>query len=102
MSIPHHTATQHTGKAFQLNVPFVPDIYVGHDYHLSISMNKGAAVAEPPTDFPIVESISNLEGGVYLLSNQAIMSPMIFESLSMTRNVAKQNGCDIRLFNYPW
>ncbi|MDX9810418.1 MAG: hypothetical protein RBT04_09730, partial [Sphaerochaetaceae bacterium] len=70
----------------------------GHDIIYTHSMNKGAAVGRTAEhDFlRFVVSINNLEGGVYLSIGSAIMSPMIFEkALSMTRNVAKQNGRDI-------
>jgi len=44
-------------------------------------------------------SIAKLEGGVYLSIGSAIMSPMIFEkALAMARNVAKQNGKEIKNF----
>jgi len=99
MSIPHQYRDYSIqAKAFQLNVPFTGHPMFGHDIIYTHSMNKGAAVGRTAEhDFlRFVESISNLEGGVYLSIGSAIMSPMIFEkALSMTRNVAKQNGCDI-------
>jgi hypothetical protein len=45
------------------------------------------------------EAVSRLEGGVYLSVGSAIMSPMVFEkSLSMARNLARQEGRTIERF----
>ena len=47
-----------------------------------------------------VDSVSRLEGGVYLSVGSAVMSPMIFEkALSMSRNVARQRGGAIENFS---
>jgi hypothetical protein len=42
------------------------------------------------------ESVSRLEGGVYISIGSAVMSPMVFEkSLSISRNLAIQQGLHI-------
>lgn len=58
-------------------------------------MNHGATVG--PTAFRdfllFAKQVGNLESGVYMSVGSAVMSPMIFEeSLSMSQNLAIQNG----------
>ncbi|HYW83576.1 MAG TPA: hypothetical protein VFB30_09995, partial [Spirochaetia bacterium] len=58
-------------------------------------MSSGAAVGRTAElDFlSYADSISRIEGGVYLSVGSAVMSPMIFEkSLSMARNAARREG----------
>lgn len=67
----------------------------GHDIIYTHPMNKGAAIGRTAErDFlTYVDSVSRLEGGVYLSVGSAVMSPMIFEkALSMSRNVALGKG----------
>jgi hypothetical protein len=68
---------------------FGQDIIYTHPLNDGASIGKGAEI-----DFlKFVNSVSNLEGGVYLSIGSAIMSPMVFEkSLSMARNIAIQKG----------
>lgn len=71
----------------------------GHDIIYTHKMNRGISIGvTAERDFlSYVDSVSNLENGVYLSLGSAVMSPMIFEkSLSMSRNVLKQNGKDIK------
>lgn len=73
----------------------------GHDVIYTHYANDGAAIGRTSQrDFlSYVDSISNLEKGVYLSVGSAVMSPMIFEkSLSMSRNVALRNGKSIEDF----
>jgi hypothetical protein len=81
--------------AFRLGVPFTAHPMFGHDIIYTHPMNLGAAVGRTAQrDFlSFVQSVSGLQGGVYLSVGSAVMSPMIFEkSLSMARNVALQAG----------
>ena len=81
--------------ALRLGVPFTGHPMIGHDIIYTHAMNSGAAVGRAAErDFlSYAESISRLEGGVYLSVGSAVMSPMIFEkSLSMSQNLAKQRG----------
>ncbi len=67
----------------------------GHDIIYTHPVNKGAAIGRAAEyDFlSYADSVSHLQGGVYLSVGSAVMSPMIFEkSLSMSRNVARQQG----------
>lgn len=86
-------------RAFKNKTPFTSHPMFGHDIIYTHSANRGAAVGRcAERDFlSFVNSVSRLEGGVYLSIGSAVMSPMIFEkSISMARNVALQKGKDIR------
>jgi hypothetical protein len=87
--------------AYRAGVPFTCHPMFGHDIIYTHPMNRGAAVgrtAEP--DFlSFVDSVSRLEGGVYLSVGSSVMSPMIFEkALSMARNVSRARGESIQDF----
>ncbi len=86
-------------SAFSHRIPFTSHPMFGHDIIYTHRSNRGAAVGRcAERDFlSFVNSVSDLEGGVYLSVGSAVMSPMIFEkSLSMARNIAGQNGSDIK------
>lgn len=71
----------------------------GHDIIYTHRANKGAAIGRTAErDFLLfADSVSRLEGGVYLSVGSSVMSPMIFEkALSMARNVRLQQNQDIR------
>ncbi|MDR0623589.1 MAG: hypothetical protein LBG10_04090 [Treponema sp.] len=85
--------------AFRAGVPFTGHPMFGHDVIYTHRANRGPAIGRgAEKDFlAFVESVSNLEGGVYLSVGSAVMSPMIFEkSLSMARNVLRRENRDIR------
>ena len=96
MKVPHPWKQYSVqAAAFRLGVPFTGHPMIGHDIIYNHPMNSGAAVGRTAErDFlSYAESISRLEGGVYLSVGSAVMSPMIFEkSLSMSQNLAKQRG----------
>ena len=80
-----------SAAAWKAGVPFTCHPMFGHDIIYTHPANRGAPIgrtAEP--DFlSFVDSVSRLEGGVYLSVGSAVMSPMIFEkALSMARNAA--------------
>jgi len=81
--------------AWENNVPFTGHPMIGHDIIYTHPMNSGAATGRTAmNDFLcFAESVSRLEGGVYLSLGSAVMSPMIFEkSLSMAQNIEIQNN----------
>lgn len=81
--------------AFREGVPFTSHPMIGHDIIYNHPMNHCAALGRTAQrDFlTFAESISRLDGGVYLSIGSAVMSPMIFEkSLSMSQNLAIQQG----------
>lgn len=85
--------------AFRLGVPFTAHPMIGHDIIYTHPLNHVAAIGRTAQrDFlAFAHSISRLSGGVYLSVGSAVMSPMVFEkSLSMSQNLALQNGQTIR------
>ncbi len=89
-------------NAYELGIPFTSHPMFGHDIIYTHPMSTGAAIGRTAeTDFlSFVNSVSNIENGVYISLGSAIMSPMIFEkSLSMARNVAIQNKLSINDFS---
>ena len=81
--------------AFRLGVPFTSHPMIGHDIIYNHPMNHGAALGRAAQrDFlTYAESISRIDGGVYLSIGSAVMSPMVFEkALSMAQNLAIQRG----------
>jgi hypothetical protein len=85
--------------AYAAGMPFTSHPMFGHDIIYVHRANRGAALGRvAERDFlSYVESVSNLDGGVYLSVGSAVMSPMIFEkALSMARNAALQKGRDIK------
>jgi hypothetical protein len=81
--------------AYTAGVPFTAHPMFGHDIIYTHPMNRGAAIGRAAEkDFlSFTDSVSRLEGGVYLSVGSAVMSPMIFEkALSMSRNVARACG----------
>lgn len=87
--------------AYSAKIPITVHPGFGYDIIYTSPYNYGAAIGRvAEVDWlRFAETVSNLEGGVYISIGSAIMSPMIFEkALSMTRNVAKQAGKKIRDF----
>jgi len=81
--------------AFRLGVPFTSHPMIGHDIIYNHPMNHCAALGRAAQrDFlAYAESISRIDGGVYLSIGSAVMSPMVFEkSLSLAQNLAIQRG----------
>lgn len=84
--------------AYRMGIPFTGHPMFGHDIHYVHPLNCGAAIGRTAEhDFlRYADSVSKLEGGVYISLGSAVMSPMVFEkSLSMARNVALQEGGSI-------
>jgi hypothetical protein len=81
--------------AWRLGIPFTGHPMIGHDIIYCHPMNSCAAIGRAAErDFlSFADSVSHLDGGVYLSVGSAVMSPMIFEkSLSMAQNIAIQQG----------
>lgn len=81
--------------AYRLGIPFTGHPMIGHDIIYNHPVNDcfllgGAAQRDFLT---FAESVSRLDGGVYLSVGSAVMSPMVFEkSLSLAQNLAIQQG----------
>lgn len=88
--------------ARRLDVPFTCHPMFGHDIIYTHPMSRGAPIGRTADkDFlAFADSVSRLEGGVYLSVGSAVMSPMIFEkALSMARNAAISEGRRIEDFS---
>ncbi|MGK5090746.1 hypothetical protein WDW89_01870 [Deltaproteobacteria bacterium TL4] len=96
MKIPHpfkQYSIQHT--AYQLNIPFSVCPGIGADIIYTHPLNNGAAIGHCALqDFlTFAQTVSQLEGGVFLSVGSAVMAPMIFEkAISMARNLALQQN----------
>jgi len=79
--------------AFKKGNPFTVHPGFGYDIIYSSPLSCGAAIGRTAEIdwLRFADSVSKLEGGVYISIGSAIMSPMIFEkALSMARNIAIQ------------
>lgn len=87
--------------AFRLNIPITVHVGIGYDIiHEHPNCDGAATGALSYNDFLLFASIiENLENGVLMDFGSAVMAPEVFlKSLSMARNVAKQNGKSISHF----
>lgn len=81
--------------AYKLSVASTAHPMFGHDIIYTHHLNSGAAIGRAAElDFlSYVDSVSALNGGVYLSVGTAVMSPMVFEkAYSMVQNAALQRG----------
>lgn len=96
MSIPHPWKQYSVqAGAYHKQVPFTGHPMIGHDIIYNHPMNHGASLGRvAERDFlTFAESVSRLDGGVYISIGSAVMSPMVFEkSLSISQNLAIQRG----------
>ena len=87
--------------AVRLGVPLTVHVGVGYDIIHEHPNCDGAALGQTSyQDFLIfTQSVTNLEGGVLLSLGSAVMGPEVYlKALSMARNVAHQEGKQIRRF----
>jgi len=85
----------------RLGVPVTVHVGVGNDIVHEHPNCDGAAIGKASyTDFLIyAQSVTNLEGGVFLNFGSAVAGPEVYlKALSMARNVAKQEGRKITDF----
>ncbi len=103
LAIDHpHARFSLAAAARRADLPFTCHPMFGHDIIYTHPLNRGAAIGRTAErDFlSFVDSVSHLEGGVYLSLGSAVMSPMIFEkALSMARNAALGAGRRIEDFD---
>lgn len=91
-----------SASAWSAGRPFTCHPMFGHDIIYTHPMSRGAPIGRTAElDFlSFADSVSALEGGVYLSVGSAVMSPMIFEkALSMSRNAARREGRAIEDFS---
>lgn len=87
--------------AYRLNVPVTVHVGIGYDILHEHPNCDGAAIgAASYRDFLIfARTVERLEGGVMLSFGSAIMAPEVYlKALAMARNVAHQDGREIRNF----
>ena len=96
MAVPHPFKSYSAqAQAFRLGVPFTGHPMIGHDIIYNHPMNHSAALGRAAQrDFlTFANTVSQIDGGVYISVGSAVMSPMIFEkSLSMAQNLAIQRA----------
>ena len=88
-------------RGYQLQVPVTIHASVGQDIiHEHPNLDGAALGASSYTDFLVfTETVSHLEGGVFLNVGSAVMGPEVYlKALAMVRNVARQNGKAIAHF----
>ena len=88
-------------KAYELSIPVTVHIGMGYDIiHQHPNCDGGALGTASYRDFLVyTRTIENLEGGVMLNFGSAIMGPEVYlKALAMARNVARQEGREIRNF----
>lgn len=96
-----HRELSVAAAAWRCGVPFTSHVSVGSDIiHAHANCDGAALGAASYTDFLIfAESVRRLEGGVYLNIGSAVTGPEVYlKALSMSRNVARQRGEEIRRF----
>ena len=89
-------------SAYQLGVPMTIHVGIGYDIVHEHPNCDGAAIgASSYRDFLVLaHSVSQLEGGVLLNLGTSVMGPETYlKALSMARNVAEQEGRQIRHFS---
>lgn len=87
--------------AYRLSVPATVHVGIGYDIIHEHPNFDGAAAGEASyRDFLIfANTVESLEGGVMLSFGSAVMAPEVYlKALSMSRNVAHQQGREIRHF----
>lgn len=100
IAFPHRDVSMFAA-AYRLGVPFTVHKGIGFDI---IDQHPAADYAAmgwtTGEDFlRLAQSVSQLEGGVFLNLGSAVMGPEVYlKSLSMARNIAAQRGKEIRHF----
>jgi hypothetical protein len=88
-------------QALRLNIPVTVHVGVGYDIIHEHANCDGAALGQTSyQDFLIfTQGVTRLEGGVLLSLGSAVMGPEVYlKALAMARNVAHQEGRQIRRF----
>lgn len=96
-----HRETSVLAAGYRLQIPVTVHVSIGQDIiHEHPNFDGGATGATTYADFLIyVQSITRLQGGVFLNFGSAVMGPEVYlKALAMSRNVAHQRGESIRQF----
>ncbi len=87
--------------AYRLSIPATVHVGIGYDIIHEHPNCNGAALGETSyRDFLIfAATVERLEGGVLMAFGSAVMAPEVYlKALAMARNVARQQGREIRHF----
>jgi len=98
---PPHLEVSIVATAHELSIPATVHLGIGYDITHEHPNCDGAALgAASYADFLVfAEAVRSLEGGVFLNFGSAVMGPEVYlKALSMARNVARQEGKEIRRF----
>ncbi|MBU0606290.1 MAG: hypothetical protein KKI08_00335 [Armatimonadetes bacterium] len=98
---PPHLDVSIVATAHELSIPATVHLGIGYDITHEHPNCDGAALgAASYADFLVfAETVCSLEGGVFLNFGSAVMGPEVYlKALSMARNVARQDGHEIRHF----
>lgn len=98
---PPHLDLSILATAYELQVPATVHLGIGYDITHEHPGCDGAALGQASyADFLVfTETVRSLEGGVFLNFGSAVMGPEVYlKALSMARNVARQDGQEIRRF----
>jgi len=96
-----HRQVSILAAGYRLGVPVTVHVGIGYDIiHEHPNCDGAALGAASYRDFLVfAQSVSGLEGGVLLNFGTAVMGPEVFlKALAMARNVAHQEGREIRRF----
>jgi hypothetical protein len=96
-----HKSLSLLAAAYRLGVPVTVHVGVGYDIlHEHPNCDGAAWGAASYRDFlTLCDTVSRLEGGVFLCCGSAVMGPEVYlKALAMARNVAHQEGRQIRRF----
>ena len=98
---PPHLEVSIVATAHELSIPATVHLGIGYDITHEHPNCDGAALgAASYADFLVfAEAVRSLEGGVFLNFGSAVMGPEVYlKALSMARNVARQDGHEVRRF----
>jgi hypothetical protein len=98
---PPHLDLSILATAYEMQVPATVHLGIGYDITHEHPNCDGAALGKASyADFLVfAETVRSLEGGVFLNLGSAVMGPEVYlKALSMARNVARQDGQEIRRF----
>ncbi|MBI1899992.1 MAG: hypothetical protein HYS13_02610 [Planctomycetia bacterium] len=96
-----HKATSVLAQANRLRVPVTVHVGIGYDIlHEHPNFDPAALGVASYRDFlTVCDTVSKLEGGVFLCFGTAVMGPEVYlKALAMARNVAHQEGRQIARF----
>ncbi len=96
-----HRARSLAAAGWRARIPVTSHLTVGGDIIHAMPNCSGAALGQASyTDFLIfARTVQDLDGGVFLNIGSAVTGPEVYlKALSMARNVARQEGQEIRHF----